>query len=144
MHFLFAFYVMFTSINLTAGLDGASTVCWVPGWQYKNKKRETTALELLTIWDAHTWIFPMTQQGAKKEVACTGYRAVLSPRGRQERLPGGVRGQVRAAEWRKGDRSFQAEVTGWHGIKQFTVHGEQREAQAKAWGVGHGGLWTPH
>ena len=49
MSLLFAFHLMFTSINLTADMYGASTVRQVLGWQYQNRKREITALELLTI-----------------------------------------------------------------------------------------------
>ena len=47
MSLLFAFYLMFTSTNLTADIYGASMVHQVQGWLYHSRK--ITAQELLTI-----------------------------------------------------------------------------------------------
>ena len=47
MSLLFAFYLMFTSTNLTADIYGASMVHQVQGWLYHSRK--ITPQELLTI-----------------------------------------------------------------------------------------------
>lgn len=49
MSLLFAFYLMFTSTNLTADIYGASTVHQVLAWLYHSRKKEITAQESLTI-----------------------------------------------------------------------------------------------
>lgn len=63
-----------------------------------------------------------------------------------DRLPGGVRGQVRAAKWRKGVRSFipSRDHGEQEGVKKLLVHGEEGKARAKAWVLGSKGLWMPH
>lgn len=49
---------MFTFINFTADIYGASTMCQGLGWQFENKEKEATALALTSSGeDAHKQIF---------------------------------------------------------------------------------------